>query len=177
MRYISTVTIYLVLLLASGIDHADDSSVMKAESENIARALETCPLWTDVSEDDVERRKQITETYVDLAQYDTAAIRAGIALYLQKYTNPPSYQYYQANDKVYALTRVVFKIPHGAVSTNRSITSFDGADQLWPFTIDNAGRIQLTGVAGFRSGPAPDVLAEFDHMSLHLGRRFPVKYH
>jgi hypothetical protein len=174
IRQHSMAAMCIVLLVSF---HArGDESVMQAESGRIARELDTCPLWTNVPEGDIETRRQISAIYAQLAQYETATIRMGIASYLQSYTNPPGYKYYEANDKVYALLRVVFKISQIPASrARRSISPyFDGSDPLWPFSIDDLGRLQLTGVEGPRSGPASNTLASFDEMASRLERRFPV---
>lgn len=157
------------------------SNVTTERADLIARQLQRCPLWTEVSKNDLRRREQIAETYRSLAQYDTATIRAGILSYLNR-SPALSPQRYEAGEMIFAFLRVVFQVPrrfdatreHLPFATAGNPVYPDGVDLLWPFSIDGHGRLQLTGVAVGLSGPAYNPLADFDQMSVRLQRRSPA---
>ena len=156
-------------------------NVKPGKADVIARALQRCPLWTQTSERDIKQRQQITDMYLVVAQYDTTAIRDGIALYLNSYPASSPHRF-DAGDKIFALLRVVFEVPR-LFDVRRERLPFslrgnpvqaDGVDLLWPFSAGNDGHLQLTGVdLGVYSGPAYDPLADFDQMAVRLARRFP----
>jgi hypothetical protein len=51
----------------------------------------------------------------------------------------------------------------------------DGADLLWPYSIDRTGQLVLSGVdTGMHTGPTPDGLSDFDLMASRFARRFRV---
>jgi hypothetical protein len=146
--------------------------------------LHDCSLWTTIPAADKEARAALTSTYVEIAQYSTNAIRAGTALYLQSYS-PKDGKGLAANLKVFALLRVVFEVPKSikaaelipprryAIWGNPS--EGDSIDLLWPFSIDSAGKLELTGVDdSFHSGPMADEISDFQVMELTLQRRFPA---
>ena len=175
------------LMCVAGISFATENHDSAANgtaerAELIARQLQSCPLWAEVSEHDLQRREQITETYLRLAQYDTATIRAGIALYLN--SSPIlSPQRYEAGEKIFAFVRVVFQVPRRFDATRGHLpfqpvgnpVYADGVDLLWPFSMDDNGRLHLTGVDQGHSGLAYNPLADFDQMARRLPRRrFPA---
>ena len=156
--------------------------VRSKNAELIARDLQRCPLWTQVSEHDSTQRHRITEVYLRVAQYDSTTIRAGISLYLNRYP-PVSNEQFDASEKIFALLRVVFKVPRVfyvgreplPFSLHGNPVQADGVDLLWPYSTSNDGRLLLTGVdEGISSGPAYDPLSDFDQMAVRLERRFPV---
>lgn len=150
----------------------------------VAGELERCALWTSVPKYDIEARRQITKTYVALAHFDTATVRAGIASYVNSYviSGRPEFRYVDATQKVYAFLRVVFKVPPRVDASSGSPFGLmgnpvypDGVDMLWPFSMDNAGRLELTGLdSGLHTGVPYDPLPDFDKMASRLERRFPV---
>jgi hypothetical protein len=158
-------------------------SAQTESSELIARELQRCPSWATVPEGDAETRRQITDVYLNLARYDTATLRAGIARYVNSYPIL-SYQRVDATDKVFALLRVVFNVPHRFAATKEPLPFAlfgnpvypEGVDLLWPFSIDSDGKLHLTGVdQGTRPDPAYNAVADFDQMAARLQRRFPAK--
>lgn len=146
----------------------------------IALKLQRCPLWTEVPEHNFQLREEITETYRSVAHFDTATIRAGVALYLHQSAGL-SPQQYESGEKIFAFLRVVFRVPrrfdaerqHMPYETAGNPVYPDGVDLLWPFSMNSHGRLQLTGVAIGLSGPEYNPLADFDQMARHLPRRFP----
>jgi hypothetical protein len=144
--------------------------------EFIARELQRCPCWLNVPVDEVARREEITDLYLKLADYDTETIRAGIASYLseEKIADPGTFY---AGAKVFALLRVVFQVPQYVVATGEFYSMgnpvHDGSiELLWPYSMDGAGRLVLTGSAlvGYTGLPA-DPLKEFDKFASRFGRR------
>ena len=173
-----------LLMCVAGISCATEnhdrvSNVTAERADLIARQLQQCPLWTEISEHDLKRREQITEMYLSLAQYDTATIRAGIVSYLNR-SPVLSPQRYEAGAKIFAFLRVVFRVPrrfdaareHVPFETAGNPVYPDGVDLLWPFSIDRHEGLQLTGVAIGLSGPAYNPLTDFDQMARRLPRRF-----
>jgi len=148
----------------------------------IAQTLRECPAWTQIPEKDVKQRLHITDVYLGVAQYDTTTIRDAISLYVNHFP-ASSPQYDEAGDKIFALLRVVFKVPP-LVDVKKEPLPFsllgnpvqpEGVNLLWPFSMDASGHLLLTGVdVGFHSGPAYDPLRDFDQMATRLERRFPV---
>jgi hypothetical protein len=175
--------VWMCLAIVSCSPGPRDRVVNVKKADVIAGALQRCPLWTQTSEHDIKQRQQITDRYLVVAQYDTAVIRDGIALYLNSYP-ALSPQRFDAGDKIFALLRVVYKVPR-RVEVRRERLPFslrgnpvqaDGVDLLWPFSIGNDGRLLLTGLdPGFHSGPAYEPLSDFDQMAVRLERRFPAR--
>jgi hypothetical protein len=181
-RAVAAVLACLVVVSCS-LGSRDRVVNMKPEKADVlARALQRCPLWTQTSAHDIKQRQQITDVYLVVAQYDTTTIRDGIALYLNSYP-ASSPQRFDAGDRIFALLRVVFKVPR-LFDVRRERLPFslrgnpvqaDGVELLWPFSMDNDGRLLLTGLdLGFHSGPAYDPLSDFDQMAVRLERRFPA---
>lgn len=149
-------------------------------SEFIARELRRCPLWTTVPGGDLERRKHITDLYISLAHYSTATLRKGIASYLGTYP-ALSAERDNADDKVFAFLRIVFKVPTRFNATSERLPFgtrgnpiyVDGVDLLWPYSMSAAGELELTGVIGPTSGLPYNPLGDFDQMASRLERRFP----
>jgi hypothetical protein len=161
--FISVVAVLTCLIVSSCSTRPGDvpTNVRADKVERIASELRRCPLWIRVPAQEVERRKQITDVFSDLAKYDTSTIRAGIVSYLNSYP-AMSPQADDAGHEVFAFLRVVFVVPHRLTATRENPPPFsrqgnpvyaDGMDMLWPFSMDDGGRLRLTGVdPGFQSG-------------------------
>jgi hypothetical protein len=152
---------------------------MKTENAKIiAQQLQRCPCWISVRAEEVERRKEITKVYLKLSAYDNETIRAGIALYLKEHPLSDPESFY-ASEKLFAFMRVIFKIPRHIFATREHFNTMgnpireDGSvDLLWPFSMDDAGRLTLTGVdSGMHTGPPYDPLADFAMLASRFGRR------
>jgi len=162
-------------------ENSDRNTAAKG-GDAIALALQRCPLWAVIPAGDLETRAHITDAYLRLAHYPTAAIRAGIVLYLQSFPARDPHVL-NAQQRVFALLRVVFQVP-ARVDPNKGLPYGvygnpalpDGTiDFLWPFSAGSAGQLELTGVdQGAHAGPAPNVLSDFDRMASQLPRRFPA---
>jgi hypothetical protein len=172
----------LALPLLAGLCKGETKSE-ESRLETMVAELESCPDWVVVPKEDVVARKRITDTYVKLARESTESIRAGMALFLKRHPGP-SVGNIQAEDKLFAFVRVVFIVPQRYVPqpSDPSSTFFafgnpvysDGADLLWPYSIDGTGQLALTGVdTGMHTGPIPDALSDFDKMASRFSRRFP----
>ena len=153
----------------------------------IAEELRRCPLRTEIPPQDKDRRQQITNIYLSLAQYPTQVIRAGIYQYVDRYPRL-DIRYDKANSKVFAFLRVVFKVPaqfplteqsrfpyaapENPLKTERTITC---VDFLWPYSIDDTGQLVLSGFPStVFSGPPYDATRDFDQMAARLQRRLPA---
>lgn len=148
----------------------------------IADELRHCPVWIEVPPQDKHRRQQITDIYLKLARYPTNVIRAGVYTYVMSYA-PSDPRSMEAGYKVFALERVLFKVPRRfrvgeripyAIVGNPLI--HDGAatyvNFLWPYSVGSAGRLVLTGSGvGQASGPPYNPLRDFDEMAGRLARR------
>ena len=83
---------------------------------------------------------------------------------------------------MFAFLRVIFEVPvrrNGATPYGVLGNPIydDGVDLLWPYSIDNSGRLVLTGVdSGVHVGSPYDPLADFDEMASRLGRRVPAAH-
>ena len=148
----------------------------------IAEQLRACPDWYIVPPEDVGRRREITNIYLVLAHYPTDVLRSGIALYVDSYT-VSELRYVEAGYKVFAFARVVFKVPLRVRAGERQYGTLGNpviaegpikyVDFLWPYSIDDAGKLILTGRGGFLSGMGYDPIADFNELSLRFERRFP----
>lgn len=173
------------MLVFSSAAQAEDPmpSAKEKNAESIARELERCPLWTQVPERDLATRNHVTQIYLRLAQYETETVRDGIGLYLNPYVTP-SRQSFDANLKVFALVRVIFKVPARFRAGPDGVPFYlygnpvyaDGVDLLWPFSINRNGGLALTGVdLELHTGLAYRALPDFDKMASHFERRFPAR--
>jgi hypothetical protein len=148
---------------------------MKTEDiKLIASELQRCPCWLEVPSGEEARRKAITDIYLRVAGYDTDTVRAGIASYLNE-QNP--HTYFEAIAKVFALLRVVFRVPQWVAADGNFYGMGnpirDGSfELLWPFSMDRTGHLILSGraLAGYTGLPA-DPLKEFDKFASRFGRR------
>jgi hypothetical protein len=148
-----------------------------------ADELQRCPLWKDIAPQDAIRRQEVTDVYLSLAHYPTDIIRAGVNLYLKRYPDSDA-RYTEAGYKVFALERVVFRVPArfrvgeqvpyallGNPIKVEGVTTY--IDFLWPFSIDNRGRLALSGFGvGQISGAPYNAMHDFDQMAAQLPRRF-----
>jgi uncharacterized protein YecT (DUF1311 family) len=154
-----------------------------SDSEFIAEQLRMCPSWFDIPPQETDRRREITSIYLRLAQYPTDVIRIGVLLYVGNIAALDP-RYMEAGLKVFALERVVFKVPTRlrvgepfpyAVLGNP--TKQEGAakyiDFLWPYSVDTAGQLVLSGGAVALSIPPYNPLTDFTEMEMRLERRFP----
>jgi hypothetical protein len=154
-----------------------------SEAAHIAMELERCPSWTSVPQQDIARRKEITVAYSTLAKYSTDAIRGGVALYVESHSRrDPAYQ--EVVGKVFAFVRVVFRVPpHLQVGRDllyaiqgNPVSADHVIDFLWPYSIDSAGELTLTGVPPVASsGPPYEAIPDFEQMENRLERRFPLR--
>jgi hypothetical protein len=166
------------------VSQANDSAPgnAKPDATFIAEELQHCPLWKDVPPQDTDRRQQITDIYLNLARYPTEIIRAGVYLYVNSHAllDP---QYIESGYKVFALERVVFKVParfrvgeRFPYATLGNPLVPEGAatyiDFLWPYSTGSAGQLVLSGFGvGQLSGPPYNAMADFDEMAGRLPRR------
>lgn len=170
----------LAIIFAAATASDDSASVTGAKL--IAKELEQCPLWTEVSAHDIERREQITEVYIRIAKYPTETIRTGVALYLQRYP-ALGLEDFEAGEKIFALLRVIFTVPQ-RFNAAREVLPYgllgnpvysDGVDLIWPYS--TSGRLVLSGVdPGIHAGPPYNPLFDFDQMASRLKRRFPSEH-
>jgi hypothetical protein len=145
-------------------------------SIGIVEALQRCPPWITFRADETEFRAGITRLYFEIAVYHTPTIRAAIQHFLSEYKEGTWDRLY-ADAKVFALLRVIFKVPPGfgdAGNHHGSWGSPDKAGQvnlLWPYDIDGNGKLVLVGTGGRYFGPPYDALAEFDDFASFFPRR------
>jgi hypothetical protein len=107
---------------------------------------------------------------------------------LQRHRPPPMLETVLAADKIFAFLRVIYIVPLGPYNKTWSPgdQNFEVPfvvngqprdpfffDLLWPFSMDEKGRLQLTGVLGSGTSSGYDALADFDAMAARLPRRFP----
>lgn len=172
----------VAVISCSTVNNDSASNMTSDKAKLIARQLQRCPLWTEVSGRDLKRREQITETYLSLARYDTPTIRAGIVLYINR--SPfLSLQRDEAGEKVYAFLRVIFQVPRRFEGARKNLPYglmgnpiyADGVDLLWPFSMGDHGHLRLTGVMeGAYTGVMRNPVVDFDQMAVRLPRRFPA---
>jgi len=135
-----------------------------------------------VAPEDIGRRREITNIYLVLAHYRTDLLRTGIAQYVDSYA-VSDLRYLEAGHKVFAFERVVFKVPLRVRAGERPYQTLGNpviaegpikyVDFLWPYSIDDAGKLVLTGRGGFLTGPGYNPIADFNELSLRFERRFP----
>lgn len=176
---LAALAIWLAIVSASAT--ASEKPVGVTGAQLIAKELEQCPLWTEVAAHDIERREQITEAYIRIAKHPTETIRAGVALYLQRY-QALSLQNFEAGEKIFALLRVIFDVPR-RWNTAKGFLPYglsgnpvysDGVDLTWPYSTSASGHLVLSGIdPGMHTGPPYNPLFDFDQMTSRLGRRFP----
>ncbi len=168
-----------------GTLHADSGTqpskqVYSPHARAIAIELARCPCWTHFRSDEVEFRAGITRLYVELAKYSKTEIRQGIEAYILSHETD-LFGDIDARAKVFALLRVVFKVPAQgiAVADAGHIETYgnpvhDGVvDIFWPFSLNHGSELELTGVAlTDYSGSTLNPLVEFDTFA----EKYPLRY-
>jgi len=184
MRFISQL-VGLALVLIGGSVWSGEPATFDGRirgAVQIAEGLHRCPDWYDTPASDVHTRQEITRIYADLAGYDTNTVRAGIELYVHSFSAKENERYTGAV-KVFAFLRVFFKVP-ATLDWHRMPYSTWGnphlddtnLDFLWPYSVDEAGELVLTGEGISMSAPPYEALRDFDAMEdAKLERRFPVR--
>ena len=180
-RRIFLALLAIKLAIVCGLAAASEVSASATGARFIAAELEECPLWTEVAGDDVKRREQITQVYTRIAKYPAETIRAGVALFLQRYP-ALNFKYLDAGQKIFALVRVIFIVPQRFNTATQALPYMlsgnpmhsDGVDLAWPYSTSTTGQLVLSGVdTGIHNGPPYDPLFDFDQMASRLERRFP----
>lgn len=169
--------------MSTSVPQVSDSVPGNSRSEAIliARELQGCPVWIEIPPQDADRRRRITDIYLDIARHPTEVIRAGVHMYVSSYM-PSDPRYIEAGYKVFALERVVFEVPLRFRTGERFPYSTLGnpsiqnettyIDFLWPYSIGRDGQLVLSGFGvGQLSGPPYNALADFDQMVARLARR------
>jgi hypothetical protein len=189
---VNAAAVAFCLLCFAGASAASDSQTSDAAAANairdarfIADELRRCPLWTDIAPQDVDRRKQITDSYLNLARYPTDVIRAGIMQYVYSYAQLDQ-RYIEAGEKVFAFERVAFEVPKQFRVGERFPYAVLGnplkpegtatyIDFLWPYSIGDAGQLVLSGIdVGPTTGPPYNATADFAEIAARLKRRLPA---
>jgi hypothetical protein len=147
-------------------------------SLRIVEELQRCPPWITFRANETEFRSGITRLYFGITVYNTPTIRAAIQYLLSEYKEGSnSDDRFYADAKVFALLRVIFKVPPGFGDVGNQFGSWGSPVQagrvnlLWPYDIDSNGKLVLVGTGGRYFGPPYDALAEFDEFASLFPRR------
>jgi hypothetical protein len=146
---------------------------VRQDARYLAAELHRCPAWVKVRADESELRTAITRIYQQFTDWDTKTIREGV----ERYLNESSQGNEHADAKVFAFLRVVFAVPSGFVGEAKHYGGWgnpvsDGkVNLLWPYEVDDSGKLVLAGQADRYFGSPYDALAEFDELASKYPRR------
>jgi len=150
------------------------------ESHDLRKALALlrgAPLWCFVDRSDVEKRESLMERMAVLRRFDPETIREMICIVSQIDEN----RWDPASLNVYILNRYILAIPPTPPPSLASlrwrpgdgVVGYGHHDDLWPLSIDHAGRLRFTGQFGGYCGEAHSAVNEFDALRHRWGlRRF-----
>ena len=146
-------------------------------ASTVAREIESCFPWSELRESDDEARKQIMTCFGKIASYDLVMIRLAIEKYVSTKRSQKAFNV-AAMSRLYVLNRYLFNVPEKARFEKGTFGGWMGvpADSewinlLWPFTIDEAGTLTLTGQFHGYMGDDYLALQEFDDFNKKYGGR------
>lgn len=146
--------------------------------EDVAQILRTMPSWFGVSSEKAVRDIELAASRI--ARCESKEIVRGVEIYLgTKHHDDLENQAPNSWSKVFVITRFVANIPADADygdTLGADLSPFyrgpqDRALILWPWTLDNSGRLKLAGRTNSYEGPLFDPLSELQWAIGHFGRR------
>jgi hypothetical protein len=162
---------------SAGVNQNNEPSV-----NTVAREIESCFPWSELRESDDGARQQIMTCIEQIANYDLAMIRLAMEKYVALKRSQKAFNV-AAMSRLYVLNRYLFNVPDKARFEKGTLGGWMGVpadsewiNPLWPFTVDEAGTLTLTGQ--FRGYLGDDYLAlqEFDDFNRRYGvRKKPKK--
>ena len=156
---------------------AGGNQQVEPSPSTVAREIESCFPWSELRESDDEARKQIMTCFGKIASYDLVMIRLAIEKYVSTKRSQKAFNV-AAMSRLYVLNRYLFNVPEKARFEKGTFGGWMGvpADSesinlLWPFTIDEAGTLTLTGQFHGYMGDDYLALKEFDDFNKKYGGR------
>lgn len=154
--------------------HQDKESI-----KNIVEILQSCPAWVSTSAEEREDRRHILEQMKKISHYDIQDIRDALIIYVNSVYSKTS-DIHADLGKIYVLNRYVFDVPTSPLVEGK-IRRFAGwigepfeeceKNWSWPLSIDNDGKLVLTGTLHYRMGPLYQAIEEFDYLRQRFGLR------
>jgi len=152
-----------------GQNKSSTSESSKASADTVAREIERCPPWSELREGDDATRQQIMKCLEQTANYDLVIIRQAMEKYVSIKRSEKAFDV-SAMSRLYVLNRYVFDVPEKASFERSTFGGWMGVPHdsssinlLWPFTVDERGKLTLTGQFSGYSGDDYLALQEFDY--------------
>jgi hypothetical protein len=141
----------------------------RASADTVAREIELCPPWSELRQEDNATRQQILICLEKIANYDLEVIQLGMEKYVSTRRSQKAFDV-SAMSRLYVLNRYVFNVPAKASLDRPTFGGWMGVPHdsqsinlLWPLTVDENGKLTLTGKFGGYSGDDYLALQEFNY--------------
>lgn len=145
--------------------------------DTVAREIDRCPAWSELRKGDDATRQQIMNCLERLANYDPAVIRQAMEKYISIKRSQKAFDV-SAMSRLYVLNRYLFKVPEKANFERSTFGGWMGVPHdsqsinlLWPFTVDEKGKLTLTGQFSGYVGDDYLALQEFNYFNEKYGVR------
>ena len=149
----------------------------QASADTVAREIELCPPWDELNKGDDATRGQIMKCLEQIANYDLAVIRQAMEKYMSIKRSQKALDV-TAMSRLYVLNRYVFNVPEKASFERSTFGGWMGVPHdsqwinlLWPFSVDEKGKLTLTGQPSGYLGDEYKALQEFDYFNEKYGVR------
>jgi hypothetical protein len=145
--------------------------------ERLFKQIRLCPPWTRIKASDQQSKQNVITCLDSIANNDTSRIRKAV----ERVAHDEDTSNYSVDElsKLFLLNRYLFKVPS---KSNMADARFFGGwggvphdeehvDLLWPFAVNSAGKLELTGGFGGYYGDIFEAVDEFDYFNRRFGRR------
>ena|ERR1041384_3360545 len=147
-------------------------------TEKVVELIESSPEWSEIPADDEASRSKIIEKMRGVAKYDLDTIRSAIEQYLSKKEQSEGGNDVASMSRLYVLNRYLFDVPDKVPMGERRFGSFFGiphdsqsVNEMWPLSVDDKGKLALTGSFKGYFGEEYLPLQEFDYFKEKYGPR------
>jgi hypothetical protein len=156
-----------------------DAAPEPTEVEAVVQLLLGMPAWSDPVPDDGrdDHHRSIEEAVAGIAEYEPAAIAAGIAQFVERVAAGPTGYDVAAMSKPFVVTRAVLAAPDDVELDRPGFGGWIGVpieagrvDLLWPWSMVE-GRLRLVGSFGGYMGESYLAIEEFASFEDRFGHR------
>lgn len=149
----------------------------QALADTVAREIGLCPPWSELNKGDDATRGQIMKCVEQIASNDLPVIRSAMEKYVSLKSSKKAFDV-AAMSRLYVLNRYVFDVPEKASFERSTFGGWMGVPHdsqwinlLWPFTVDEKGKLTLIGQFSGYLGEEYQALKEFDYFNEKYGVR------
>ena len=162
----------LIVFLLDSYSKTVNASTNNRKVEAITRQINACPAWSELRQGDKKNKEEILKCLRRISKNETPIIRKSITQVNNEHLRDVAF-----DSRLFLINRYIF---------NTSMTTFERKlfggwagvplengkiDWLWPFALNQQGKLQLIGEFDGYYGETYAVIKEFDYFLEKFGRR------